>query len=587
MKSNSSRLVLAGALALGSLPAVHAQTWDGGGSDNNWGTAANWTNDLLPNNTSAGGSTADVTFNTADAIINLDGLKYVKSLTINANTVFGGSSLSFNSNTDQGLILGENVTAIFNNALTTVGSSILRYERFLGKGSMLTFKNSGPNGGAFKMNGATINYQGNVVHNANPQFTGVSGTNVVNYASTTDNFSNFFRFHLAGNAQFVVKSTANGGPKNNGVGAFLSLKDTAKIVLEKDFSVAAKGADSFLGTAGTLGIGFNPGVNTASSNTVAVESSGGAYTLTVNQLTFSTVGDQTLTLNDATVQVGGAGDADSGVLKGMSVGSSEGAGSNVTGNRKYTLVGGAKAGAVRLESGTKSTFNPVTTTTTTPPVNNLGAHLEIGNKATLVNNGTFTNKFYTTPGAGASKTGLTVASGGTLAGTGSFDLGTSDGATVAKNVEVSGKIAPGDGVTPGTLSLTVNDLTWNCSTGNEWAFHLGAANTADLLDIQGNFKGTRMDLDSTFCFDLQGSTHEGTFKLVDWTGTTSFVGTDFSYTNLGEGLTGVFALNGSQLDLTVSAIPEPSTFAGLAGLAALAFGVFSRRQVKRTAASNL
>jgi hypothetical protein len=252
----------------------------------------------------------------------------------------------------------------------------------------------------------------------------------------------------------------------------------------------------------------------------------------------------------------------------------------VTGNRKYTLVGGAKAGAVRLESGTMSTFNPVKSTTG----NNLGAHLEIGNKATLVNNGTFTNKFYTAPGAGASKTGLTVASGGTLAGTGSFDLGTSEGATVAKNVEVSGKIAPGDGITPGTLSLTVDNLTWNCSTGNEWAFHLGAANTADLLDIQGNFiKGEG----STFYFDLQGSTHEGTFKLVDWTGTTSFVGTDFSYTNLGEGFTGVFALNGSQLDLTVSAIPEPSTFAGLAGLAALAFGVFSRRQVKRTAASNL
>jgi hypothetical protein len=583
MKSNSSRLVLAGALALGSLPTVHAQTWDGGGTNNNWGTAENWSGNVLPNNTSGpGGSTADVIFNTADASINLDGLKYVRSLTINANTVFAGSSLSFNFNTLEGLILDDNVTAIFHNALTNNGFSTLSNERILRVGSTLTFNSSGPNGGAFKMNGATINYQGTVVHNANPQFTGLgSGTNVVNYASTTANLSNFFRFHLAGNAQFVVKSTANGGlTKNGSNGAFLSLKDTAKIVLERDFSVAAKGADRFLGTAGTLGIGFNPGVNTASSNTVAVESSGGAYTLTVNQLTFSTVGDQTLTLNDATVQVGGAGDADSGVLKGMSVGASDGAGSNVTGNRKYTLVGGAKAGAVRLESGTMSTFNPVKSTTG----NNLGAHLEIGNKATLVNNGTFTNKFYTAPGAGASKTGLTVASGGTLAGTGSFDLGTSEGATVAKNVEVSGKIAPGDGVTPGTLSLTVNDLTWNCSTGNEWAFHLGAANTADLLDIQGNFiKGEG----STFYFDLQGSTHEGTFKLVDWTGTTSFVGTDFSYTNLGEGFTGVFALNGSQLDLTVSAIPEPSTFAGLAGLAALAFGVFSRRQVKRTAASNL
>jgi hypothetical protein len=38
--------------------------------------------------------------------------------------------------------------------------------------------------------------------------------------------------------------------------------------------------------------------------------------------------------------------------------------------------------------------------------------------------------------------------------------------------------------------------------------------------------------------------------------------------------------------MVASAIPEPSTFAGLAGLAALAFGLGSRRRAKRTAASN-
>jgi autotransporter-associated beta strand protein len=49
--------------------------------------------------------------------------------------------------------------------------------------------------------------------------------------------------------------------------------------------------------------------------------------------------------------------------------------------------------------------------------------------------------------------------------------------------------------------------------------------------------------------------------------------------------TGVFRGTG-KLHVTTSAIPEPSTFAGLAGLAALALGLGSRRRTKRTALTN-
>jgi hypothetical protein len=63
---------------------------------------------------------------------------------------------------------------------------------------------------------------------------------------------------------------------------------------------------------------------------------------------------------------------------------------------------------------------------------------------------------------------------------------------------------------------------------------------------------------------------------VKWGGGTDFTATDFSYINLGSGLTGTFAFVGNQLEF--SAVPEPSTYAAIIGVSALGFALVRRRR---------
>lgn len=166
---------------------------------------------------------------------------------------------------------------------------------------------------------------------------------------------------------------------------------------------------------------------------------------------------------------------------------------------------------------------------------------------------------------------VTVSSGATLGGN-----GTLGGATT-----ISGIVSPGNGGV-GHLNIT-NNVTWNgagsAGANTDWIFQLGAANTSDLLDITGNFIKSTI-LGSNFRFDFSGSTASGTYKLVDWTGTSSFTSGDFSYTNLGNGLHGSFAINGSQLEFTVSAIPEPATWIGMLALSFTGIAMILQRHKK-------
>ena len=97
------------------------------------------------------------------------------------------------------------------------------------------------------------------------------------------------------------------------------------------------------------------------------------------------------------------------------------------------------------------------------------------------------------------------------------------------------------------------------------------------LNLTGDFlKGTG----TVFKFDFLSGGSTGTYVLVDWNGATTFSAADFSFSNLAGGLTGVFAINGTQLEFTAtaSAIPEPATTVALIGAAVLGFAVYSRRR---------
>jgi len=181
-------------------------------------------------------------------------------------------------------------------------------------------------------------------------------------------------------------------------------------------------------------------------------------------------------------------------------------------------------------------------------------------------------------------TGLVTVEAGALvvnnaegSATGSGDVQVNSGATlagggsIAGNVTLDGMLAPGNSI--GTLAVG-GDVTWNGTSGNAWNFELGLGDVSDQLALTGDFlKGTGVD----FVFDFQSGATTGTFVLVTWDGTTDFSNTDFSYTNLGSGLAGEFAINGNQLEFTTTAVPEPSTFAVLAGAGVLGLALWRRR----------
>ncbi len=125
------------------------------------------------------------------------------------------------------------------------------------------------------------------------------------------------------------------------------------------------------------------------------------------------------------------------------------------------------------------------------------------------------------------------------------------------------------------------NATWQGASSNgtatDWIFQLGASPTSDLLNITGNFTKDATTYGSNFRFNFDGATDAGTFKVVDWAGSSSFNASDFSYTNLGIGLAGSFSINGSELDFTVlPAVPEPSTWIVMAALAVT--GAFLKRR---------
>jgi fibronectin-binding autotransporter adhesin len=181
----------------------------------------------------------------------------------------------------------------------------------------------------------------------------------------------------------------------------------------------------------------------------------------------------------------------------------------------------------------------------------------------------------------ASAAAVNIFSGATLAGAGRIT-----GATT-----ISGILAPGNSI--GTLTVA-NDVTWNGSllggdATTDWKFELGAANTADLLQITGAESEFIKGTGTTFRFDFLGSTATGTFKLVDWDSIVPWTGgevegtnfsiADFTYTNLGGSNFGTFQFNGSQLEF--QAIPEPSA-ASLMVLGGAALSLLALRRIKNS-----
>ena len=173
---------------------------------------------------------------------------------------------------------------------------------------------------------------------------------------------------------------------------------------------------------------------------------------------------------------------------------------------------------------------------------------------TNINNGmlVITGNSSTATGNVSVAAGASLGGGGTLGGATTFN----------------GILAPGNSI--GTLTVN-NDVTWNgastAASTTDWQFELGLSNASDLLDIIGAGSDFLKGSGDIFRFDFLGGAETGTYKLVDWTNTTNFLFTDFSYTNLGGGNSGSFSITGSQLNFTV--VPEPNVAALIGGFGAI------------------
>jgi len=322
-----------------------------------------------------------------------------------------------------------------------------------------------------------------------------------------------------------------------------------------------------------------------SDSGIAVDGPASGFTVTINNNAGATIQGGGTT--NAAIRTGADNDTitNFGTIDGSSSGKAVDMGA---GNNTLNYNGGTIIGSIDGGTGSNNTLNlgsGVTHTYATANFQNInvasgssslvgivsGLNLTKGGSGTLVLSGanTYTGttivsagtlKVNNTSGSGTGSSSVQVQSGATLGGSG----------TISGPVTVDGIIAPGNSI--GTLNVG-NNVTWNGSTGNKWNFELGAGNMSDRLNITGDFlKGSG----SNFYFDFLNSATTGTYVLVDWSGSSNFLASDFSFANLGGGLTGSFALNGSQLEFT--AIPEPAATSLFASAGVLAFAAYLRRR---------
>ena len=488
-----------------------------------WSNTANWQSGTVADGS---GNTATFSANlTSDVTVGLDSARTIQTLSFSdTNTATPGS-----------WILGNNGNAA--NTLTMNGTNPTITVNALGTGSTATV--------SLQLSGT----QG-------IRKTG-SGTLVL-----TNGANNFSGGLLGGSANWgtirVADSTVYGAGNQS---------ITSTIMGTAGASLTASG--------GTLELRYN-GQNDTTAQTLSMAAASGALTLGGSPTTIN-VDRESGTGTNKTIAMGNFITTGSGTL-------------NVTGSNGYNLRIG---GNVVLNNGNNPIFNPTTANLTiagawsgfgsanrtvtldgTSAGNGIsgnitnsgggGAVLSLvkSNSSTWVLGGNNTYAGTTSVNAGtllingstSASSAVTVAAGATLGGN-----GTIGGATT-----INGILAPGNSI--GQLNITAN-TTWagaaTAGATTDWKFELGAANSSDLLNITGDFlKDTAAG--SVFRFDFLGSSATGTFKLIDWSGSTGFSASDFSYNigSLGGGNTGTFAFSNSQLEFTV--VPEPSTWAMLA-----------------------
>jgi hypothetical protein len=450
------------ALALTSADQLIAApfTWNAG-TAGEWADSVNW----LPGTNwpgSTGGAADTATFLSGDATtVTITGTVaggtpvYLNALSVNRDlTITSSTSPVFSTGTySQAASTAVTVGLTRPNAVFRLGHGSVSTLNTFGSGASMTVNvtatttaSTGVSLGA----GSLLTFAGPVNFNGTTVFAG-SGT--VAYAAASGT-SNGFRFFLNDTAGILVKSTATGA-----VGAtqapIIATSGTNTVTLERNLDLMTSVAS---GTAGSLVIGWSRQVAAPASSIQgnAAVTVSGPSTLSVNLLgviNSSTTALQRLVVeNDATVQVG---DFSAGKAQGVSIVSTATAGFFQNAAQSGTFqLDSASGGTLRVNAN--SSFNAATAASGS---SSLGLRIAVAGASTLVNNGAWTNRNFSST---TILQGLAVAQTATLSGTGSFNMTSgNNGTTIGKTVAIDGTVAPGDVVNGvnGVGTLTINSGT--------------------------------------------------------------------------------------------------------------------------------
>lgn len=165
--------------------------------------------------------------------------------------------------------------------------------------------------------------------------------------------------------------------------------------------------------------------------------------------------------------------------------------------------------------------------------------------------------------------GANTYSGATTISEGTLAIGANNALSPNSAISLTGNTAVLD-----MRSFSAGAASLAASNGATVSFDLGTpGNETALLALSGALTRTGS---ATLLFDLNGGSL-GTYTLLSFASTTFTSASQFSAL-LAPGYAGDFILGANSLSFQITAIPEPSAFAALAGLAGLGFAASRRRR---------
>ena len=562
-RASSRRRALTASLVLSLLAAVQSASaatffWDptgtvssSGGGTGTWDTTSNqwfngtadvaWT--VTTNVASFGGSTAGtVTMGAPTTVLTTGGVQFNTDNYVLGNASAGQLAISAQSSTD-GIVVGSGVAGI------TVNLSSIKLGS-LGSGTFIALTNTDK-----------INFSNTTIYLSGNRTTNLSNSST----SATTTFANFGASDkpTGGTGVLGTLNVNQGNLVINNLGAAANANG----------SLSAYNETTSTPRATTLTIaGSSTGTVTINGNNTLFNNGTGAIPTTVVTLAFNMTNGTLLLGHDNALGALNANSVASGTVFQMTSGTVAASGGartiantlNVKGN---AAIGGANnftaSGNVTVDA-TKTLTISNTAVSTLSGTNTLNGTIAVNAGSTLLVNGT------TTGGASGA---LTIASGATFGGTGTVDLSAANGSvTIGNGSFLQATSADALTFTLGTGALNVSGALANASPS--MVFTLGTPGATVISSSSTNIGSSVLEF-ADFSFTAGSGFGAGTYTLF-----TSIVGTmGVNLTGTVGGLDATISQSGNDIILTtVSAVPEPSTYAALAGVGVLGAALLRRRR---------